>query len=1291
MKSKIFKNVNYAGFTLIILAFLFIYFSYFFIYIPREETKIQQKGFRILKEYGSNMEDKYKYFENQFKNFGIYYSIRCLEDSGIISKIASNRIDSRKSSDIENVINGLPEYIVTTTAKSAKDTTFFQKNKAGKMLLVFCKKNIDPELTDTLKNYYKSNTTEKIDEILKTGYSNSVPIDWFLNGLKYDELFETIIFFDSSNVWYSANSANITDITNPDALCDSVSKKQGGMFKTLNVRGKDKHAMVVPINLAGEDFYLAGFITDVDYRNKTRAINKQLLIYVVGLLLLLFAGMPILKIIFIDARERLKAGDASKSAVSLLFGIGLFILLVVAFSKEQFVDHATHNRRIRIISEILKKNVTSDLNSLKALGNSISTGKKTKYSYLADSVCNVFYSPGPFYQDTSLKCPFPLNEIILINNKGIVKKGYTRTAFSDVVKVDLSERLYFKNIKNIENSWPDSAGQNYYIESIKSLNTGAVETAMSFYATNFDSLHVLAITSEIPSLYRQVLPKDIEFVIINQAGKVLYHSQPEKNLHENFILECESDAKLIKAINNQSEENIKINYNEKKWMARVVPIGNTPLFHITLLDLTQAGNKNARIFLFTFYFFIATVIFILLGLVVTRWITIAQKRHKKNRWFLNWIVFRPHNYLLYKKLTTVLTLIIIVQLAGYFIAVHPVGKFLYQLIFIVYTLFVSMFFLNRKGPETKMPFYREFFTELNVLLVTVLLILFFLWKFESRLVFYIPMAILLIITVFIYSYLKKLRRRSSYSFQPGKITQPKLKRSYLSFLFLWLASISAVPVTVYYFSVKTYEESLWKQEQLQKIALENIELQSAFSNHNEAWYIRTSGNGIDFIDISYSTGYSYSESFNNRSVAKSDFAGKIFNSLPDLITNWNEKPRLMNIDNSVSSKFANDTLHYKKGFEKGGIIVRHTKPVWYFTPANYVVLVFFIVASIAGIVWLLLRYLASVLLNLNQEKLVFPGVTWAALIKENTRKRILLNTYDGNCYLQKSFDIVKTASNRRIKIKPVLVSDIVSTAFKIESLPSDPSNIIWISGFSRIFFEPEKHEKLLSVLISINQDNLSRIILDMPFELTLVNEFYDDYIATGNLDSGKQAHIFLLRKMWKNVLDSYYVYNGFLSQNLSNKNEIRRREDSFRMGCESNTPIQFNHIWENLTFREKIVLFDLADDGLLNRKNKIMIQELIDKRLVIPEPYPAFFSSGFREYALKNIKPEDVKLIQSKLGLKGTWHNAKYMILLILIPLTAFIIISQGISVEKVFGIFAGGLAIITGVLRLTDGNAFKQ
>ncbi len=1291
MKTKGFRNINYVGLVVIILAFLFIYFSYFFIYIPKKEAHLQQKGFRILKEYGSNMIDKRQYFENHFKNYGIFYSIKFLTDSNEIIKADTALIDKiyrKESPEIDKVISQLFQFVITKHIKT--EALDFVKGKGQEMLLSFNSTNNDLTL---VKKYYRKKDKQNIENDQFEDFSYQVPISSFMENLKFDELFENIFFFDSSDILYSTENGNLDDITNPAALCDSTKNSQGGIYKKLNIRGEKKHVVVIPIAFAGKQFYLAGLISDSDYISKTRTINKQLLFFIAGILLLISAGMPILKIILIDSKERLKASDVTNSSVSLIFGISLFILIVFAFIKKQAVDRVTHEKRIEKISDKLYSNVLNDIDSLKVLGSGIANKSTLQYASLQKEVVNKFNSVNRFYQDSNLCGPFSLNEIILMNKNGIFSKGYTRTPFSDIVNVDLSERQYFRNIKDIEKSWPtsDSLNLNIYIESIKSLNTGAVETAISFFTQNFDSLIVLAITSKIPSLYQQVLPKDIEFVIINKNGRVLYHSIEEKNLHENFVLECESDIQLVNAVNSGNTGIFQIRYNEKTWLARIQPFKNAPLFHITLLDLNQADNINARIFLFTFYFLIATLIFIVAGLLILHWITFSQVHTRKNNWFLSWLVFDPAKSKLYNILSIILLSIIAVQLIGLFIKVSPVTILLYQFILIVYSLFATMAFLNRSEFKTNKAFRDEFLLESNILLATVLLMLFFILKFEITASFLFQLVFLVVLTIFIFSFLKKYKPpKVNYKFSHRQ-NEIKLKRHYLIFLFLWLLCISAIPVTVYYFSVKKQEEERWNKEQLYKVAEDNIELQTVYGNPEKEWFKRIQGNGIDNLNVKYLPFVDNLKKLNDGDVVGTAYPYKIYSSLPDPVSGWYNQPKLQATDKYINSVFYNDTLIYRTGLKEGSILVNYSDRNRLFPILNYMILVSVVIIFIGLCAWFLIKYMASVLLNLNMERPAIPEVSWRESFNDSNARKILLKSFDGKCFLEKSGEIVKSKESVFNEIAHINALELVKDDFKVDSLPSDKSKIIWISGLNQVIYDFDKHENFLTLLSKLNQISLCRIIIELPFDPDLINEYYDDYTASAQLKPEQLTQVFVLRKKWMNLFNNYISFNGFLNQNIEDGSGALTPEDKYKPECiESETETRLLQIWNNLTSLEKIVLFDLADDGLMNRKNKEIIQKLINKRIILPNPAPSFFSNEFREFVMKNIKSEEVKSIEEKLGLKGNWHNAKYLILFILVPLAAFIVISQGISIEKVFGIFAGGLAIITGILRLLDSSSFK-
>ncbi len=388
-KPKIFRNVNYLGWVVVVLAFLFMYFTYFFIYIPKKEAQLQQKGFRILNEYGSNMLDKHKYFETHFRNYGFFYSIKYLIESGSIVKKYSNDINPDKAQELEDVLQGLQSYVNTIEIKN--DSSRAKNETKKELLLSFRFKNNDPELASEFEKFYRSNTKDTtIALILNKDFSYEVPISDFMQNLKFDELFENIILFDTSKVYYNTKPGNLADINNPKALCDSAAKQQGGIYEKLNINGRDKHVMILPVDFAGKKFCIAGFIPDVDYQNKTRTINKQLLMFIATVLMLVFASMPILKIFFIDDRERLKARDATNNAISILFGIGLFLLLIIAFSKKQFVDSTIQHRRIHAISDSLCANVMRDIDSIKTLGKAIVKAEKSGDSKLANKVISAF-------------------------------------------------------------------------------------------------------------------------------------------------------------------------------------------------------------------------------------------------------------------------------------------------------------------------------------------------------------------------------------------------------------------------------------------------------------------------------------------------------------------------------------------------------------------------------------------------------------------------------------------------------------------------------------------------------------------------------------------------------------------------------------------------------------------------------------------------------------------------------------------------------------------------------------
>ncbi len=1314
MKIRINKSANYIGLIVIILAFALLYFTYFFVYIPNQEDKLQQRAFRILKEYGNNMFGKNNYYQNHFKNYGLYYKIRLFTTNNQIKqKPWLNKKNAAQLQDVKKVIDGLLPYVHLDTARLNSEKVFIYSIRENKLFIDY-----NPQIPDSISRnsinsvkdlYNRQDSARRIrnvETLLESPVKYKVPVDTLMQGLKFDKLFENIILFDDSLVYYNSKFDLVADITNPAALCDSVENVQGGIWETISIRGEDKHVMILPIDFLGKRFCIAGLILDDDFRMKTRTINSQILILIAAILLLVFIGMPILKIIYIDEKERLKAMDASSSVISFIFGAGLIVLIVIGIIKHQVVDRSILEKRLKLVSDSLYSSVNSDIDAVKKLYVSIidSTGDQ---SDLARKVSKEFNRKNSkYYQLTgdTLNNPFPLNEIILIRPNGIVDKAVTRTRFSEVVPLDLSARKYFTQALDASASWPSQKYDiNFYIESIKSYNTGEGETSFSFHNRSNDSIPVTAITSAVPSFYNQALPKDIKYVIINGAGKVLYHSIKSKNLHENFIDECESNSKLLMAINLRTINTVRINYNEKKWLARIMPINETPLYHITLLDLGQTDNKNARIFLFTFYFLFTSLAFIGLGLVLMRWIIPPDSRDKNPIWFLSWINFQGRNYREYLCLSLIFFAFIVIQSSSILYIKKPFSMLTFQLIFIIYSSFVSLIFLDRKKIDFKCLFTKKYYPENVILLFAMVMAIVLVARFYPLNIFVlIPILLLIAFTIYIPRILQYINSQPELHNRFISIKIVRIKKSYMLFVFIWLLSISAIPVVLYYFSIKNQEEKLWQNDQLFSIAQDNLDLKERYSGQtNTAWFQRIQGNGIDNLNVRY-VDYSKIE-YPGFSVKNEQFndADRIYSLLPDPV-NYDYGIREMSNDTIFNREWiSNDvSLVFSKGGTEGTVEITSKLN----TNTNLLIWILSIIISFMLVIialWILLRYIANILLNLNEDNWKEPSLSWWETLFENQEiNRILLHSFNGEYFLKKTEEyMAKFEKNQSIETISTL--QLINADF-------DPNkvllnfNLIWINGFDLSIYEIDKHKLLLIKLQEITGKANGKIIVDLPFDVESIDEFYDDYIDENEIAQKDISDIYLLKKRWKTTFKNFYEFNGYLNHKtdfslieiinlLKPKTQIKKKMPEHKDWQIEDNETQFINIWDNLTSYEKIVLYDLADDGLLNRKNKTMIQRLVNKKLIVPYPYPRLFSEDFRSFVNRSLDPNDVKIIEKKLGLKGKWRNIQYLILLILVPLSTFILISQGMSIEKIFGIFAGIITVVTGVMRVFDGKLMKS
>lgn len=1303
MKTEKVKSRNSIGWIAIVGTLILLYASYFLLYIPKQELQVQERGFRILEEYAKNIHIKRDYYQNHLKNYGGLYAMRAdtnsffgnkngtnVQDKGVFLKAIKdlNKLIKLDSNAVFDNTKSIAEY----RYKNSGEIVFNLEHKSLKAdkLLQFNGKKISP--LDTVKK----NTA-------------IVPFEIVMKNLKFDGLFENIALIDSEKVIYNSNGDVLSSITNFKAIGDTIAKTQGGIMLKLKIKGVDNQVLVLPFRLLGDNFYLAGFISNKHFIKKTRIIDSQLLTIISGVLLMMLIGMPILKIVFLGRKERLNVRDVYWSTNSMVLGISILILLFIGTMKYYVVDPEIAEGRVNDISKLLTERVDSDFGQLYALCDSVAEIKKHKnkgfwkdINGLIEDSSNKYFNiqDSTFEKKDSL---FPFNEIIFMNEYGKAVKAVTKTAFTNLVELDLSSRDYFKRLNEEGHGWSLKSNnfEAYFIESVKSYNTGNKETAVSFrlkdkIIINSDSIPYLAITSHLPSLYDQVLPPDVAFMIINEEGKVLFHSDESKNLQENFLTEIKYHSKIISAVKYRTSETVRTTYNEKKSLAKIVPLQGKPLYHVTLLDFQHSGTYNTRVYLFTFYFILFTYLCVFLGMQIMKWSGPRESFLKSKNWSFDWLVYQTDKKNDYTFLFHIQAALILFQILSMFVIKAPVSMLFYHIIFIAYTSYAAYAVLNKNQSQ---------FTKNLILGITVLLILLFSLLGNNSWIY----GVLLLIALSLFTIL--IQKRPVIT-----ILSDKLHFAYLTYMLLWLCSIAVVPTISYYSSIKLQEKVLAKRGEMMYMAENNLALEGhSHDGKLNIWRRLANGNGIDSLKI-YSTDQSKIGMHNRKNdrpsqqeATKYPNAEVMYRLLPGQISS---DGYLMSLQDSMNIHrdwfFDNGTLTYSKTGVEGFVNIRskelgrmiNSSGVFYSRDNGMGIfswiLYFILPVILLGIlIWSTFKYQATYLLNTILDGWERPRTpAFNDLVSDIEIQKIMLISFDGS----QMFDQLKR-KKRGIEPKHISADDFLYKKQNIASLLFNRQQFIWIYGFENYLLDYNGGDLLLSRIRELKTARCT-VIFEMPYDIDFIKEYFEEYITDFKVEKDEEIKILAYMRGLNQELKDFYRYtNSIEHENIIQDLKVARRkidtsqnnEDERLLAIAHLMKMRYRYIWNNLSRIEKLILFDIADDGMLNFKNKFLVNRLKMKGLLRIEPRPEVFDKSFQYFLKYAIKEEETTQLEYNLSKQGKWRNTKYMLLLLLVPLVAFMFISQGFSIEKIVGILSGVLALFAGAMRVTNTSLFNK
>ena len=224
------------------------------------------------------------------------------------------------------------------------------------------------------------------------------------------------------------------------------------------------------------------------------------------------------------------------------------------------------------------------------------------------------------------QAPYPYFDTALwIDDTGMTKAKWTVKKYNTQY-ISASGRAYFENIRR--RRFYEHGYHKFGLEPIVSRTTGRNTVEISKAVPN--STFTLAFDTRLMSLMDPVLPDGFGFMIIDNDGKVLFHSDEAHHLGENLIQECDEDQALRSAVIGRTDKSLDVRY-----------LGEDYHFFVTTPNgfsewsLIAFRNKQPLRTIFFELLTSATTLFLVYGLVLMAGFTvfyIGYARNKRRAW-----------------------------------------------------------------------------------------------------------------------------------------------------------------------------------------------------------------------------------------------------------------------------------------------------------------------------------------------------------------------------------------------------------------------------------------------------------------------------------------------------------------------------------------------------------------------------------------------------------------------------------------------------------------------------------
>ena len=576
---------------LTVLTLLFPVGCYFFIYSPARKAYFANRDFRVLSLAGDQLKAR---IEN---------SARALQN---LVRTSTNDIDPEKriTKAMELIPNltllnvsstNLPTQAkIPTPARANTNSPPSDPVKQSSNLVSWVSLAVEPDLGTSILNFQYAATTnlpsaeatnERIISIrAKADFNNFLPTRPEFDGLLVARQDGSVMFQRSLEGWKVLNVLALVD-TQGGKLATNLTG-QSSRLTTVNLAGTDYKLFLQPLHISSNiggtnsQWWVCGVVRSGRFVVESLAIPHQYLVGFIFLVLLSAAVLPFAKLQLMGPREKLGKTDVFVLIFAMLGGsaaVVLGLLNLYAYQEAEGILDARLQEFAANIKDNLNAEAARMYQQLKKFrdqptvaGDTSNYAGNPAWKFLTDVLTNInIIDP-----TNGAVHPYPyFDQVGWAKDGGSQTQKWTIKDFSTPF-VSIKERNYFRDAWERRHSLYEfnsggTNGTNFWLESILSWNTGESSAIMSITGAN----QVVYMESKLLSLLRPVVPPGFGYCVIANDGRVLFHSEVERNLQENLLLECDNAPTLrVALMGGASGEPFDVNYHGRIHSFYITPL-----------------------------------------------------------------------------------------------------------------------------------------------------------------------------------------------------------------------------------------------------------------------------------------------------------------------------------------------------------------------------------------------------------------------------------------------------------------------------------------------------------------------------------------------------------------------------------------------------------------------------------------------------------------------------------------------------------------------------------------------